>query len=404
MPLDPRRAIADLRELDRLTGGAGGARRVCWTAEWRQARGFLRERLGEIDGVSVEVDEAGNLWAAMAGDRPGSLALGSHIDSVPNGGWLDGALGVMTALELLRAAADDTDRHGLALVDFADEEGARFGHSLFGSSAVSGTLEPDSVRDLTDAEGRILEDVLAENDVVLDRATEARTRREGLIAYLELHIEQGPVLEREGVAVAAVSGTAGVERHRLTFTGQAAHAGTTPMALRHDAGLAAAQTALAVEEIARRHGGVGTTGRLSLAPGIPTAVAGEAELTVDLRHAEADPLADMLEETRRAADGAARERECALGESLIWQIEPVAFDERLVAAALEEAGSGRTLASGALHDAAEMARHLPVAMVFTPSTGGLSHAKEEDTPEEDLEQAIDAFGRLALRVARGGVV
>ena len=404
MPLDPRRAIADLRELDRLTGGPGGARRVCWTAEWRRAREFLRERLGEIDGVSVEVDEAGNLWAAMTGERPGSLALGSHIDSVPNGGWLDGALGVMTALELLRAAADDTDRHGLTLVDFADEEGARFGHSLFGSSAVSGTLEPDSVRDLTDSEGRILEDVLAENDVVLDRATEAHTRREGLIAYLELHIEQGPVLERDGVAVAAVSGTAGVERHRLTFTGQAAHAGTTPMELRHDAGLAAAQTALAVEEIARRHGGVGTTGRLSLAPGIPTAVAGEADLTVDLRHAEADPLADMLEETRRAADGAARERGCALSESLIWQIEPVAFDERLVAAALEEAGSGRTLASGALHDAAEMARHLPVAMVFTPSTGGLSHAKEEDTPEEDLEQAIDAFGRLALRVARGGVV
>jgi hydantoinase/carbamoylase family amidase len=405
MPLDARRAIADLRELDRLTGGAEGARRVCWTAEWRRAREFMRERLDEIDGVSVETDEAGNVWATLPGERAGSVAVGSHIDSVPQGGWLDGALGLMAGLEVLRAGAQITgDRHGLTLIDFADEEGARFGYSLFGSSAVSGTLEPGAVRELTDAAGLSLADVLAENDVELDRALEAQSRREGLIAYLELHIEQGPVLEREGVAVAAVSGTAGVERPRFTFDGQAAHAGTTPMELRHDAGLAAARTALTVEEIAGRHGGVGTTGRLRLAPGIPTAVAGEAELSVDLRHAEAEPLAAMLEEARGAASHAAQERGCELSESTIMRVEPIAFDERLVAAALEESGSGRTVASGALHDAAEMARHLPVAMMFTSSTGGLSHAKEEDTPEEHLEQAIDAFGRLALRVARGEIL
>ncbi|MEA2333140.1 MAG: beta-ureidopropionase / N-carbamoyl-L-amino-acid hydrolase [Thermoleophilaceae bacterium] len=398
MPVDARRAIADLRELDRLTGGPDGARRVCWTSEWEQARAFLRERIDNIEGVTADQDEAGNLWATLPGDRPGTVAVGSHIDSVPNGGWLDGALGVMAGLEVLRAAAGESDRHTLALVDFADEEGARFGRSLFGSSAVSGTLDPDELGSLTDADGRPIGEVLAACGIDLATAPNAARRREGLLAYLELHIEQGPVLERENVPAAAVSGTFGVERLRLDFTGQASHAGTTPMDMRRDAGLAAARTAIAVEQIACRHGGVGTTGALRLEPGIPTAVPGRAELTVDLRHAEAAPLAAMATETRSAAADSG----CAVTESPIWRIEPIAFDERLVAAAAEEAGTGRVLASGALHDAAEMARHVPAAMVFAPSKNGISHAKEEDTAEPDLERAIDAFGRLALRVASGG--
>jgi hydantoinase/carbamoylase family amidase len=402
--IEARRVIADLRELDRLTGGPDGARRICWTEEWLRARAFLRERLEDVDGVAVEEDEAGNLWATLLGDRAGTVAVGSHLDSVPNGGWLDGALGVMAALEVMRAAAGEQERHAVALVDFADEEGARFGRSLFGSSAVAGTLDPRSVEGLRDDEGRTLRDVLAEHGVDVDRAGAAATRRETLTAYLELHIEQGPILEREGVPVAAVSGTVGVERHRFTFAGQASHAGTTPMDMRHDAGLAAANDALAVEEIARRHGGVGTCGRLDLEPGIPTAVAGRADLVVDLRHAAAEPLAEMLAEARAEAARAARGRGCTVSDTEIWRIEPITFDERLVAAALEAAGTGRILPSGALHDAAEMARHLPAAMIFASSTRGISHAKDEDTPEPDLERAIDAFGRLVLRVLRGEVL
>ena len=427
MEVDPARVIADLRELDRLTGGPGGARRLCWTDGWVQAREFLRDRLSAIDGLSVDVDEAGNLWATLPGTgretddeksdgpapggargggsaRDGTVAVGSHLDSVPNGGWLDGALGVMAALEVLRVAASDLPRHPLILVDFADEEGARFGRSLFGSAAVAGTLDVTAVESLRDAEGDVLRPVLAEHGVDLDRLGGATSRREGVIAYLELHIEQGPVLESEGVAVAAVSGTAGLERHRLLFEGQASHAGTTPMAMRRDAALAAAETTLVVEEIARRNDGVGTGGVLRLEPGVPTAVAGRAELVVDLRHPEAEPLAGMLEETLAAARRAADERGCSLEVSEVFRIEPIPFDERLVAAAREAAGSGRVLASGALHDAAEMARHVPVAMIFAPSTGGLSHTKEEDTPEEDLAAAISAFGRLALSVARGEVL
>jgi hydantoinase/carbamoylase family amidase len=404
MTLDARRVIADLRELDRLTGGPEGARRVCWTDEWQRARAFVRERLEAIDGVAIERDEAGNVWATLAGNVDGTLAVGSHVDSVPNGGWLDGALGVMAALEVLRAAAADGSRHAITLVDFADEEGARFGRSLFGSSAVAGTLDPGSIEVLRDASGRPIREVLAEHGVDLDEALKAAARREPLTAYLELHIEQGPVLEREGLPVAAVTGTFGVERHRFRFEGQASHSGTTPMDMRRDAGLAAARAALAVEEIARRHEGVGTCGHVELAPGIPTAVPGRAELLVDLRHGRADPLAAMLADTRAAAARAAEERGCAVSDSEVWRIEPIPFDERLVGAALEAAGTGRRLPSGALHDASEMARHVPVAMMFAPSTGGISHAKEEDTPEPDLERAIVAFGRLALRVARGEVL
>jgi N-carbamoyl-L-amino-acid hydrolase len=402
--IDARRVVADLRELDRLTGGPDGAHRVCWTKEWLRAREFLRERLEGVGGVAVAQDEAGNLWATLPGDRDGTVAVGSHLDSVPNGGWLDGALGVMAALEVLRAAAADSRRHAVALVDFADEEGARFGRSLFGSSAVAGTLDTRALEGLRDAEARPIRDVLAEHGVDLEKLSAATARREPLIAYLELHIEQGPVLEREGLPVAAVSGTFGVERHRFAFDGQTSHAGTTPMAMRRDAGLAAAGAVLAVEQIARRHEGVGTCGRVDLEPGIPTAVPGRAEVLVDLRHAQAEPLAEMLEEARSEATRAAERRGCTLSDSEIWRIEPIAFDERLVTAALDAAGTGRALPSGALHDAAEMARHLPAAMMFTSSTRGISHAKEEDTPEPDLERAIDAFGRLALRVIRGEVL
>jgi N-carbamoyl-L-amino-acid hydrolase len=398
MRIDAGRAIADLRELERRTGGPAGARRVCWTDGWEAARSFLRERLAELPGVTVEVDQIGNLWAALPGERPGAVVVGSHLDAVPAGGWLDGALGVMAALELLRAQSGSRPTVGVTLVDWADEEGARFGISLLGSSAVAGTLDVEAASRAVDADGKTLPSALAEHGVDLNRALDAGARLEGVRAYLELHIEQGPVLEREGVGVAAVSGTAGVERHRLRFDGQASHAGTTPMDMRRDAGLAAAMTALAVEQLARREGGVGTTGALRLDPGISTAVPGRAELTVDLRHSDREALAQMLAGALRAAEQAAAARGCRAGSERIWSIEPVAFDERLVHAAAQAAGSGLTLSSGALHDAAQMARHVPTAMLFAASTGGISHAPEEDTPEPVLREAIEAFARLARSV------
>ncbi|HSI81499.1 MAG TPA: Zn-dependent hydrolase [Solirubrobacterales bacterium] len=400
--IDAARVIADLRELDRRTGGPEGARRVAWGEEWRAGRAFVAELLAEI-GVEPERDEAGNVWAYLPGEAEPALALGSHVDSVPGGGWLDGALGVMAAVGVLRAWAQSGRRppRTLALVDFADEEGASFGRSLLGSSAFSGTLDPDDVAGLRDASGRTLADALADNGVDLRRALDAGRRRERIAAFCELHIEQGPVLESEGLAVAAVAGCAGVERHRLRFTGQASHAGTTPMDDRRDAGLAAAETALAVERVAREHGGVGTAGALALEPGIATAVAGVAELTVDLRHPGADELAAMLARTIDAGRARAAARGCDVSAELVWRIEPIPFDAELVGAAVEAAreAAGRTepLTSGALHDAAEVARLMPTAMMFTSSIAGISHAKEEDTAEADLAVAIEAFGGFAER-------
>src|SRR6478752_3885362 len=382
----PQRAIADLRALAELTGGPGGARRLAWTDEWAAARGLLRERLAELP-VEVDVDEAGNLWARLAGERPETVVIGSHIDSVPNGGWLDGALGVMGALETLRSLAEaGTPPCTVTLVDWADEEGARFGRSLLGSSAVAGTLDPDTVRDLRDANG-----------VDLDRAREAGSRLRDVRAYLELHIEQGPVLEGLGLPVGTVLGTVGVERNRVIFRGQAAHAGSTPMTHRRDSFLAAARFALAVRDAAVRHGGMSTTGGAVSQPGVVTAIAGETALLLDQRHLDAGTLAALLAESRALADEAAAAEGCSVEWEPIWRIEPIPFDPGLIAAARSAcqavSGSDYALPSGPLHDAAEMARRVPTVMIFSSSTNGISHAKEEDTPIEHLELAIRAYAQ-----------
>jgi hydantoinase/carbamoylase family amidase len=403
-PIDAGAVVADLHELDRLTGGPAGARRVCWGEEWRLAREWLGGKLAEI-GIEPDRDEAGNLWAYLEGEREPALALGSHLDSVPAGGWLDGALGVAAALGVLRAWAGNGRRppRTLALLDCADEEGARFGRSLFGSSALAGTLDPDALTSLVDGDGRPIAEVLAGNGVAPERAPLASRRLERVGGYLELHIEQGPVLESEGLPCAAVAGCAGVERELLTFSGQAGHAGTTPMEARRDAGLAAAETALAVERSAIGGGGVGTSGLLELDPGIVTAVPGGARLSIDVRHADADALTQVHAEIHGAARAAAERRRCSLASEPLWRIAPIAFDPGLVslaaAASLNAGGRGEPLTSGALHDAAEIARVVPAAMIFAASARGLSHTKEEDTREPDLIAAIEAFAELASEAA-----
>jgi hydantoinase/carbamoylase family amidase len=403
--IDAERVIADLRELQRRTGDSDGAQRLCWSDGWRAAREFLGELLDEI-GLTSEVDEAGNAWVYLEGESEPALAVGSHLDSVPNGGWLDGALGVMGALGVLRAWANAGEKppRTLALVDWADEEGARFGRSLFGSSAAGGTLDPAELANARDADGLRAAGVLAENGVELERVLECRTRLERVWSYLELHIEQGPVLEAEGIRAAAVNGCAGVERVRFVIFGRVAHAGTTPMDARADPGLAAAATALSVEEIARAEGGVATVGGMTFEPGIPTAVPGTVSMLVDLRHREAGPLARMLASARETVHSIAAERGCEVSEEPIWRIEPISFDQELVALARQACervtGTAYELSSGALHDAASMAPLIPTTMIFSPSIDGISHSPEEDTADPDLAAAIESFGELAgLRLA-----
>ena len=241
--VDAARAVANLKELRSLTGDEAGAQRVAWTDTWIRARDWFREQLEAIEGVAVERDAAGNVWATLPGESDEFVIVGGHIDSVPDGGWLDGALNVVGGLEVLRALADEPRARTLKLVDWADEEGARFGRSLMGSSACAGTLDTDSVRGLKDRDGVALPDALAAHGVELDRMHESGAMLAGARAYLELHIEQGPILERLELPLGVVLGTFGVQRHAVRFTGAHAHAGSTPMDVRRDAFLAAARSA-----------------------------------------------------------------------------------------------------------------------------------------------------------------
>ena len=402
--VDTDRALADLRALRELTEDERGAQRVAWTETWARARTWLRERLDELP-LRVDTDEAGNLWAVLEGASPRTVVLGSHVDSVPDGGWLDGALGVLGALEVLRglAAADAPPPVTVALVDWADEEGARFGRSLLGSGLATGTLDPRTVRDVTDRDGIALVDALAEHGVALDDAPGARARLDEAVAYLELHIEQGPVLERKGLSVGVVTGTAGVERHAVRIRGQAVQGGGFPMDARSDALVAGARLVLAVREAAHHARSRATVGDIAVRPGIPTAVAGECALTIDQRNPEPDELRAMLDTVRLVAETVAKEERVVIDFERTWSIKPVEFDAGLVdlaeAAARDVTGGCERLFSGALHDAASVASAgVPTVMLFVQSTDGISHAREEDTAPEHIAAGVRTLARLADQV------
>jgi beta-ureidopropionase / N-carbamoyl-L-amino-acid hydrolase len=407
MPVDSLRVISDLQELRTLTSDANGAQRIAWSPVWLEARALFGEKL---KGLPVEhhYDAAGNSWTTLRGDTDSALILGSHLDSVPNGGWLDGCLGVLAGLEVLRGFAEEFGGRPpvtIRLVDWADEEGARFGRSLFGSSAFAGTHNIAADRVRLDRDGVSLEEAVRRCDVDVERIGDAEKERIGAAAYLELHIEQGPVLENMGLPLGVVLGTKGVERHAITFHGQEAHSGSTPMAVRRDALAAAAKLALEVRPIARKHpDAVATMGSVKTFPGIVTAVVGRCETTLDMRDLDAGVLASMLAEARAASERFAAEERCTVEWSKIWSIEPISFDPRLIAfceeAIRETAGSCHKLPSGPLHDAAEVARAgIPTVMMFTQSLAGLSHNKAEDTKIGDLRLAVEAFGRLANKAA-----
>jgi N-carbamoyl-L-amino-acid hydrolase len=402
VPLQPDRTVAELRELQELTGDENGAQRVAWTDTWERAREWLR---GKVAGLPVEeqIDQAGNQWFTLKGESERALVIGGHIDSVPNGGWLDGCLNVMAGVEVLRRLADDgTPAVTVRLVNWADEEGARFGRSLFGSSAAASSMrDQDELRQLTDRDGISLPHALAEHGVDLDHATDAGSQLENAAAYLELHIEQGPVLEDLDLPLGAVLGTFGVERHRITWTGQAAHAGSTPMDRRRDALAGAAKLALEIRNIAKRtgDGAVCTSGGVVCRPGIVTSVVETAEQLLDQRHLDAGKLAAMLAEAKEAADRFAAEENVEVDWERIWSIEPILFHRELVDmcdAAIEDvAGASHRLPSGPLHDAAEVSRAgIPTVMMFVQSLRGLSHTKLEDTKPEHIELAVEAFDHL----------
>jgi beta-ureidopropionase / N-carbamoyl-L-amino-acid hydrolase len=405
MSPNPERTVAELKELRSLTGDENGAQRVAWTDTWLQAREWFLSKLEELP-VEQHYDAAGNNWVTLAGESERTLLLGGHLDSVPNGGWLDGSLNVLAALEVLRRFV--TQYAGrppvtVRVVDWADEEGARFGRSLLGSSAFAGTHSIEADRGKTDKDGIRLEDAVRRCGFVFDNFPDAQRERRNAAAYLELHIEQGPVLEKLNLPLGVVLGTKGVERHAITFHGQEAHSGSTPMNVRRDALAAAAKLALEIRPIAMRHpDAVCTIGSLKTLPGIATAIVGRCETTLDQRDLDAGVLAQMNREAREASERFAREEGCTVEWSRIWSIEPVPFQPELIQlcgeAVRETAGSAHLLPSGPLHDAAEVARSgIPAVMMFVQSLRGISHNKIEDTREEHLELSVVALDKLASK-------
>jgi beta-ureidopropionase / N-carbamoyl-L-amino-acid hydrolase len=405
--LNPRRTVTELKELRELTSDGNGAQRVAFTPTWAKARAWLRRKLAELS-AEIHLDEAGNLWATLRGDSRRALLLGGHIDSVPNGGWLDGSLDTLAGLEILRRL--DAQYHGkppvtVRLVDWADEEGARFGKSLFGSSACSGHLELEEARALKDKDGITLPAALEANGIDFEKVKDCRRELANAAAYLELHIEQGPVLLDLDRPLATVLGTFGVERHAITFHGQAAHAGSTPMNKRKDAFLAAAKMSPEIYRITEGHGGVCTIGSCTTKPGFPTSVIEECRLTLDQRHLDGDALARMLHDAKKASERFAHEGNVAVSWDRIWQIEPIPFHPDLIALcdeAISECGAvPHRMPSGPLHDTSEVARTgIPSVMMFVQSLHGISHNNLEDTREDHLELAVVAFDKLAERAIR----
>lgn len=402
MPLNPKRTVTELKDLRARTADEDGAWRVAWTDTWVEARRWLRAKTDAL-GLETHLDPAGNVWHTLQGESEKELLIGGHIDSVPGGGWLDGSLNLLAGLEVMRRiseAYDGSPPVTVRLVDWADEEGARFGRSLFGSAAASGSLVPEEERGRTDKDGILVEDALQRVGVDLDRMLDAQSELENAAAYLELHVEQGPVLLDLDLPLGAVLGTFGVERHGIHFRGQAAHSGSTPMDKRRDAFLAAALMSPEIYEITDRHGGVCTIGSCKTRPGIVTSVVEECDITLDQRHLSADALAAMLSEARAASERFASRAQAEVSWSHLWSIAPQPFHATLIdfcAEAIEEvAGEVHRLPSGPLHDAAEVARiGIPTVMMFTQSLHGISHTKIEDTKEEHIEMSVAAMDKLA---------
>ena len=397
-----QRAIAECRHIATMTEELGSEEpgritRRFLTAPMRDVHAHLRSRMESLD-MAVRVDAAGNLrglWRPVGAGHK-RLLIGSHIDTVPDAGAFDGVLGVTLALECVGIAQDLALPLAIEVIAFSEEEGVRFGAPFLGSRAVAGRFDP-ALLTLRDEDGITVEAAIRAFGLDPDKICEAELDADS-IGFVEIHIEQGPVLEAEGLSVAAVSAIVGQTRLSLTFGGQANHAGTTPMGLRRDALAAAAEWIVEVEALARRSEGlVATVGRIVVEPNAGNVVAGRAEVSLDLRHARDATRVAAVEELAAAASAISERRGLTLERANRLDQPAVPMDERLtqlLADAIEAADyPARSMPSGAGHDAMVMAARAPTAMLFLRSPGGISHHPAETVLEEDVE--------AALQVARG---
>jgi allantoate deiminase len=383
---------ADLEEAARIGAEGGGVSRFAWTPELAQANDWLVGRLQEL-GLETEIDAAGNVLGRWEEGEGTAVLVGSHLDTVPRGGRYDGALGVLAALEVVRTLKREgvSLRRPLWIVSFNDEEGSRFQTGMLGSRAFIGDLDPEDWR------RRGVADAMATGGFDFERLGEARAvDRVG--AYLELHIEQGPVLEQEGLDLGIVSGIAGLLGFRVRLTGEANHAGTTPMASRRDALAGASRIVLELRDEARSRGDMtANVGILTVAPGGFNVIPGTAEFTIDARAGDADGFARAEKFVRETLERVAVEEQLELEVTETHRKPPTPLDpelqELLAQAAGAEGAAARSMPSGAGHDAMVLAKHVPAAMLFVPSRAGISHSPDEYTSPEHCELGARVLAR-----------
>lgn len=406
---DAECVISDLKELEKLTADENGAQRVAWTPVWDLAREWFIKKM-KLEGADVIVDSAYNLFAKVQGETDDAICIGSHLDCVPNGGWLDGALGVVAAMGIVKKYGihGHKPRKTIYATCWADEEGARFGRSCIGSSAVSGNLDIEEAAELKDNNNITFSQALKRYGLKISDFPKAKKEflDKKVSNYLELHIEQAPVLESKRKSVACVSGICGCERDYITFIGQRAHSGC-PISMRHDAFLTAAQAALDFRKIGLKYTegekyGYCTVGKVNVIPGVVTIFPGTCTISLDQRHIDKGILKKMNDEAYEACKQTAKSNGVQFKVQKVWSNPPTIFNKKLIElckqAVMEETGDSLEMYSGPLHDAAEIAKFVPSVMMFVQSKNGLSHCKEEDTNENDLIHGISAFFNLADKV------
>jgi allantoate deiminase len=383
---------SDLEEAARIGADGGGVSRFAWTPELARANEWLVGRLQEL-GLETEIDAAGNVLGRWEEGEGTAVLVGSHLDTVPRGGRYDGALGVLAALEVVRTLR----REGVSLlrplwiVSFNDEEGSRFQTGMLGSRAFIGDLDREDWR------RRGVADAMAAGGFDFERLGEAKAvDRVG--AYLELHIEQGPVLEKEGLDLGIVSGIAGLLGFCVRLSGEANHAGTTPMASRRDALAGAARIVLELRDEARSRGDMtANVGILTVAPGGFNVIPGTAEFTIDARAGDADAFARAERFVKETLERVAAEEQLELEVTETHRKQPTPLDpelqELLTRAAAAEGAIARSMPSGAGHDAMVLAKQVPAAMLFVPSRAGISHSPDEYTSPEQCELGARVLAR-----------